>query len=209
MSVALFSALLASSALAREVNITVDAANVLGDLPPVARFFGADEPNQGAFGSVQPEDVVTDSVSATYPNGEKLIHDLGNLGPHQTYFRTHNLLTTCDPPNNVNPKRLKWGCTNVRYHKESVENEITDLGHFRHIPKMIQATQSTTGPSSTRSSTHIWTTTSSRMCRHRSCRKHSPPIRSHILSTSMPSRITTRSTSAGAIRLRAGRNGVS
>jgi xylan 1,4-beta-xylosidase len=49
MSVALFSALLASTALAREVNINVDASNVLGDLPPVARFFGADEPNQGNF----------------------------------------------------------------------------------------------------------------------------------------------------------------
>jgi xylan 1,4-beta-xylosidase len=49
MSIALFSALLASTALAREVNITVDASNVLGDLPPVARFFGADEPNQGEF----------------------------------------------------------------------------------------------------------------------------------------------------------------
>jgi xylan 1,4-beta-xylosidase len=81
---------------ARQVNVSVDASNIIGDLPPTARFFGADEPNQ-----------------ATYPDGRALIHDLGNLGPHQTYFRTHNLLTTCDPPDNTSPHRLKWGCTNV------------------------------------------------------------------------------------------------
>jgi xylan 1,4-beta-xylosidase len=88
--------ILVSLASARQVNISVDASNIIGDLPPTARFFGADEPNQ-----------------ATYPDGKHLIHDLGNLGPHQTYFRTHNLLTTCDPPDNTSPHRLKWGCTNV------------------------------------------------------------------------------------------------
>ena len=83
-------------ASARQVNISIDASNIVGDLPPTARFFGADEPNQ-----------------ATYSDGRQLIKDLGNLGPHQTYFRTHNLLTTCDPPDNTHPLRLKWGCTNV------------------------------------------------------------------------------------------------
>ncbi|THU81455.1 xylan 1,4-beta-xylosidase [Dendrothele bispora CBS 962.96] len=76
---------LVSYTLARQVNITVDASKILGDLPPVARFFGTDEPNY-----------------ATYPDG-----------PHQTYFRMHNLLTTCDPLNDTSPHRLKWGCTNA------------------------------------------------------------------------------------------------
>ena len=104
----LFSQLLAFS-WARQINISVDASNVIGDLPPTARFFGADEPNQ-----------------ATYSDGRALIHDLGNLGPHQTYFRTHNLLTTCDPPDNTEPYRLKWGCTNV-YTEDSDGNPIYDF----------------------------------------------------------------------------------
>lgn len=99
-------ALAFQSIQARQINISIDASTTLGTLPPVARFFGADEPNQ-----------------ATYPNGEKLIHSLGDLGPHQTYFRTHNLLTTCDPPNNTAPKRLKWGCTNA-YTEDSNGNPI-------------------------------------------------------------------------------------
>ncbi|KAF5371683.1 hypothetical protein D9758_003482 [Tetrapyrgos nigripes] len=82
---------------ARQVNITVDASKVLGSLSPVARFFGADEPNY-----------------ATYPDGKALLQQLGEVVPDQpTYFRTHNLLTTCDPPDDTTPHRLKWGCTNV------------------------------------------------------------------------------------------------
>jgi hypothetical protein len=158
---------------------------------------------------MEPEDVVAKSLAATYPNGEKLIHDLGNLGPHQTYFRTHNLLTTCDPPNNVNPKRLKWGCTNVCSSHQLEHKAATNPSGSRHTPKMIQEVRSTTGPSSIKSSIHTWTTTLSRTCRPLSCQKHSPPIRSHILSTLTPSRITIKSTSAGAIRRRAGRSGVS
>lgn len=82
--------------VAREVNISVSASKILGDLPPVARFFGCDEPNY-----------------ATYPDGRAVLSHLGNLGPHQTYFRTHNLLTTCDPPSDTTPHRLKWGCTDA------------------------------------------------------------------------------------------------
>ncbi|KAI0484230.1 glycoside hydrolase family 39 protein [Xylariaceae sp. FL0804] len=98
-------ALLLQPSLARQVNISVDASRIVGDLPPTARFFGADEPNY-----------------STYPDGRALLHDLGHLGgggpqQHQTYFRTHNLLTTCDPANDTRPHRLKWGCTNV-YHTE-------------------------------------------------------------------------------------------
>ena len=98
--------LLISLTSARQVNVSVDASKIVGNLPPTARFFGADEPNQ-----------------ATYPDGRQLIHDLGNLGPHQTYFRTHNLLTTCDPPDNTSPHRLKWGCTNV-YTEDDQGNPI-------------------------------------------------------------------------------------
>ena len=87
-------ALLLGLASARQVNISIDASDIIGDLPPTARFFGADEPNQ-----------------ATYSDGRQLIKDLGNLGPHQTYFRTHNLLTTCDPPNNTHLFFIYWGCT--------------------------------------------------------------------------------------------------
>ncbi|KAJ7263562.1 family 39 glycoside hydrolase [Mycena haematopus] len=82
--------------VARQVNITVSASKILGDLPPIARFFGCDEPNY-----------------ATYPDGRAVLSHIGNLGPHQTYFRTHNLLTTCDPPSETAPHRLKWGCTDA------------------------------------------------------------------------------------------------
>jgi hypothetical protein len=41
---------LASLGAARQVNVTVDGSKVIGSLPPVARFFGADEPNQGMDG---------------------------------------------------------------------------------------------------------------------------------------------------------------
>ncbi|KAK3068672.1 hypothetical protein LTR53_013574 [Teratosphaeriaceae sp. CCFEE 6253] len=95
MSSLYFLLLLASAAAARSVDINIDASRSLGELPPVARFFGADEPNE-----------------ATTPDGEGLLAELGQLGAHQTYFRTHNLLTTCDPPGDTTP-RLKWGCTDA------------------------------------------------------------------------------------------------
>lgn len=100
-----FLTLFLSYAAARQVSITVDASHSLGELPPIARFFGADEPNY-----------------AYYPDGKALLGELGNLGPHQTYFRTHNLLTTCDPPDDVTP-RLKWGCTNA-YTEDANGNPI-------------------------------------------------------------------------------------
>ena len=52
----------------------------LGDIKPIWRFFGADEPNY-----------------ATMTNGEKLIGELGALqSPRHVYFRAHNLLTSGD-----------------------------------------------------------------------------------------------------------------
>ena len=107
--------LLLQSSSARQVNISVDASKVVGDLPPTARFFGADEPNQ-----------------AIYPDGKNLIHNLGHLGPHQRYFRAHNLLTTCDPPDNTSPYRLKWGCTNV-YTEDSDGNPVYDFSIIDEI----------------------------------------------------------------------------
>src|SRR5262245_60655285 len=59
------------------VLIQVDASQTKGELHPIWRFFGADEPNY-----------------ATMKNGKKLIAELGLLGAAQSkpvYFRAHNL----------------------------------------------------------------------------------------------------------------------
>src|SRR5436190_5992866 len=71
------------------VAIRVDAAKTKGELKPIWRFFGADEPNY-----------------ATMKNGKKLIGELGELAPKRVYFRTHNLLTSGD-----GTPALKWGST--------------------------------------------------------------------------------------------------
>jgi xylan 1,4-beta-xylosidase len=71
------------------VSIRVDAAKTKGELKPVWRFFGADEPNY-----------------AYMKQGRKLIAELGELAPKQVYFRTHNLLTSGD-----GTPALKWGST--------------------------------------------------------------------------------------------------
>jgi xylan 1,4-beta-xylosidase len=73
------------------VNITVDAAKIVGPWKPVYRFFGADEPNY-----------------ATMKNGTKLINELGALQPGDVYYRAHNLLTTGD-----GTPAHKWGSTNA------------------------------------------------------------------------------------------------
>ena len=76
------------------VTIRVDASRTKGELRPVWRFFGADEPNY-----------------AYMKDGKKLLKELGQLGqlrPQAVYFRTHNLLTTGD-----GTPALKWGSTNV------------------------------------------------------------------------------------------------
>jgi xylan 1,4-beta-xylosidase len=75
----------------RPVSITVDAARSDGELPPVWRFFGADEPNY-----------------ATMKDGRKLLVELGELKPGQVYFRAHNLLNTGD-----GTPAFKWGSTNA------------------------------------------------------------------------------------------------
>lgn len=73
------------------VAITVDAGRPLGELKPIWRMFGADEPNY-----------------ATTPEGRKLIGELGALRPGDIFFRAHNLLCSGD-----GTPALKWGSTGV------------------------------------------------------------------------------------------------
>src|SRR5688500_13106448 len=75
------------------VTISVDAAARIGEMRPVWRYFGADEPNY-----------------AYMTDGRKLMAELGKLGDaaRPAYFRTHNLLTTGD-----GTPALKWGSTNA------------------------------------------------------------------------------------------------
>jgi xylan 1,4-beta-xylosidase len=73
------------------VKVEVDASTSRGDLHPIWRFFGADEPNY-----------------AYMKDGRKLLAALGQLGTPQVYFRTHNLLNTGD-----GAPALKWGSTNA------------------------------------------------------------------------------------------------
>jgi xylan 1,4-beta-xylosidase len=69
----------------------VEADRSQGELRPIWRFFGADEPNY-----------------ATMKDGRALLAELGALRPGEVFFRTHNLLTTGD-----GTPALKWGSTNA------------------------------------------------------------------------------------------------
>jgi xylan 1,4-beta-xylosidase len=73
------------------VTITVDAAKPAGELTPIWRFFGADEPNY-----------------AYMKDGKKLLSELGQLGGPQVYFRAHHLLTSGD-----GAYSLKFGSTSA------------------------------------------------------------------------------------------------
>src|SRR5215216_3943306 len=73
------------------VTVQVDGAKRLGELKPIWRYFGADEPNY-----------------AYMKDGQKLLGELGELRPKQVYFRAHNLLTSGD-----GTPALKWGSTNA------------------------------------------------------------------------------------------------
>ena len=80
-----------------DVRISVDAASPQGELKPIWRFFGYDEPN------------------FTYmKDGKKLLEELGHLGRPQVYIRTHHLLTSGD-----GTPALKWGSTNAYTEDES------------------------------------------------------------------------------------------
>src|SRR5262245_34820926 len=60
---------------ARVVSIAVRADKPRGELKPIWRFFGADEPNY-----------------AYMKDGKKLLGELGELRAKHVYFRAHNLL---------------------------------------------------------------------------------------------------------------------
>ncbi len=73
------------------VSIRIDASKTQGEMKPVWRFFGYDEPNY------------------TYTkDGTKLLGQLAALSPEPVYIRTHNLLTSGD-----GAPALKWGSTGV------------------------------------------------------------------------------------------------
>jgi xylan 1,4-beta-xylosidase len=73
------------------VTISVDATGNIGEMKPIWRFFGCDEPNY-----------------AYMKDGKKLLSELGELRPKTVYFRTHNLMTTGD-----GTPALKWGSSNI------------------------------------------------------------------------------------------------
>lgn len=85
------------------VTIRVDASKSIGELKPIWRFFGADEPNY-----------------ATMPHGRKLLGELGELRPDNVFFRAHSLLCTGD-----GTPALKWGSTNV-YREDAEGKPIYD-----------------------------------------------------------------------------------
>jgi xylan 1,4-beta-xylosidase len=93
----------ASHAAAFPVVIRVDAAKKKGQMRPIWRFFGADEPN-----------------FAYMKDGKKLLAELGRLRPGMVYFRTHNLLTSGD-----GTPALKWGSSNA-YTEDVKGNPVYD-----------------------------------------------------------------------------------
>ena len=80
-----------SPAAAFPVTIRVDASRPIGEMKPIWRFFGADEPNY-----------------ATMKDGRRLLSELGELRPQGVYFRAHNLLCTGD-----GTPAFKWGSTDA------------------------------------------------------------------------------------------------
>ena len=81
------------------VTIRVDGASPGGELKPIWRFFGADEPNY-----------------AYMRHGQKLLAELGALAPKNVYFRAHNLLCSGD-----GTPALKWGSTGA--YREDAEGK--------------------------------------------------------------------------------------
>src|SRR5512132_866874 len=73
------------------VNIRVDVASPRGELKPIWRYFGGDEPNYSYM-----------------KDGRRLLGELGKLSPEGVFYRCHNLLCTGD-----GTPALKWGSTNA------------------------------------------------------------------------------------------------
>ena len=85
------------------VTIRVDASKPVGELRPIWRYFGGDEPNYSYM-----------------KDGRRLLGELGKVDPRGAYFRTHNLLNTGD-----GTPALKWGSTNV-YTEDASGNPVYD-----------------------------------------------------------------------------------
>jgi xylan 1,4-beta-xylosidase len=92
------------------VTIDVDASKSMGELKPVWRFFGADEPNY-----------------ATMKDGRKLLQHLGELKPKSVYFRAHQLMNTGD-----GTPAFKWGSTNI-YTEDKNGKPIYDFTIVDHM----------------------------------------------------------------------------
>src|SRR3954465_2014319 len=106
LACALLSFAIVTSAFAADsfpVVIRVDAGKTNGELKPIWRFFGADEPNY-----------------AYMTNGRKLLAETGELAPQRVHFRAHNLLTSGD-----GTPALKWGSTGA-YREDPQGNPIYD-----------------------------------------------------------------------------------
>jgi xylan 1,4-beta-xylosidase len=93
-----------------DVTVKVDAASSRGDLKPIWRFFGADEPNY-----------------ATMKDGRSLLAKLGRLQAGEVFFRTHNLLNSGD-----GTPALKWGSTNL-YSEDAAGKAVYDWRITDHI----------------------------------------------------------------------------
>jgi xylan 1,4-beta-xylosidase len=93
----------ATAAESFPVTVRVDAAKETGELRPIWRFFGADEPNY-----------------AYMKDGKKLLAELGELRPKAVYFRAHNLLTSGD-----GTPALKWGSTGA-YREDKDSKPVYD-----------------------------------------------------------------------------------
>jgi xylan 1,4-beta-xylosidase len=85
------------------VTIQIDAGRTIGEMKPIWRFFGADEPNY-----------------ATMKDGRQLIGALGEMRPGHVYFRAHNLLSSGD-----GTPAYKWGSTNA-YREDAAGRPIYD-----------------------------------------------------------------------------------
>jgi xylan 1,4-beta-xylosidase len=92
------------------VSIQVDAAQPIGAMKPIWRFFGCDEPNY-----------------ATMKDGRRLIGELGALAPGSVYFRSHNLLCTGD-----GTPAFKWGSTNI-YTEDAAGQPVYNWTIVDHI----------------------------------------------------------------------------
>ena len=102
------------------VTIEVDAAQARGELRPIWRYFGADEPNY-----------------ATMKDGQRLLGDLGALAPGQVYFRAHNLLTSGD-----GTPAFKWGSTNA-YTEDAAGRPVYD---WRGLDRIFASRRSGAAP---------------------------------------------------------------